>query len=81
MNSTKDVIENHIRRFREGNIKGVLDDFSPDAILPPHWSAQGYGEITDECSPKQTSRRFRCIRCQILAFVPDASVHSVPCSG
>ena len=33
MNSTKDVIENHIRRFREGNIKGVLDDFSPDAIL------------------------------------------------
>jgi hypothetical protein len=33
MNSTKDVIENHIRRFLEGNIKGVLDDFSPDAIL------------------------------------------------
>jgi len=33
MNSTKNVIENHIRRFREGNIKGVLDDFSPDAIL------------------------------------------------
>ena len=33
MNSTKDVIENHIRRFREGNIQGVLDDFSPDAIL------------------------------------------------
>src|SRR5258708_12492685 len=33
MNSTKDVIENHIQRFREGNIKGVLDDFSPDAIL------------------------------------------------
>ena len=33
MNSTKDVIENHIRRFREGNIKCVLDDFSPDAIL------------------------------------------------
>ena len=33
MNSTKDVMENHIRHFREGNIKGVLDDFSPDAIL------------------------------------------------
>ena len=34
MNSTKDVIEtSHIRRFREGNIKGVLDDFSPDAKL------------------------------------------------
>src|SRR4051812_22034031 len=27
MNSKKDVIENHIRRSREGNIKGVLDDF------------------------------------------------------
>jgi len=28
MNSTKDVIEtSHIRGFREGNIKGVLDDF------------------------------------------------------
>jgi SnoaL-like protein len=33
MNSTKDVIENHIRRFREGNIDGVLDDFSLNAIL------------------------------------------------
>ena len=33
MNSTKDVIENHIGRFREGNIDGVLDDFSPNAIL------------------------------------------------
>jgi len=62
MNSTKDVMENHIRRFREGNIKVFLDDFPPDAITPhPHWSAQGYGEITDECSPKQISRRFRCI--------------------
>jgi ketosteroid isomerase-like protein len=33
MNSPKDVIENHIGRFREGNIDGVLDDFSPNAIL------------------------------------------------
>ena len=40
MNSTKNVIENHIRRFREGNIKGVLDDFSPDAILHAHGNAQ-----------------------------------------
>ncbi len=31
-NSTKDVIENQIRRFREGSIEGVLDDSSPDAI-------------------------------------------------
>jgi Sigma-70 region 2 len=33
MNSTKDVMENNIRRSHEGNIKGVLDDFLPDAIL------------------------------------------------
>jgi hypothetical protein len=33
MNSTKDVIDKHIRRSRKENIKGVLDDFSPDAIL------------------------------------------------
>jgi ketosteroid isomerase-like protein len=33
MNSAQDVVANHIRRFREGNLEGVLDDFSPDAIL------------------------------------------------
>ena len=33
MNSTKDVIENHIRR--EGSIKGVLDDFSPVRYSSP----------------------------------------------
>jgi ketosteroid isomerase-like protein len=46
MNSTKDVIENHIRRFREGNIEGVLDDFSPDAILiTPAGPLKGRSEI------------------------------------
>jgi DNA-directed RNA polymerase specialized sigma24 family protein len=33
MNSTKDVIQNRIRPLREGNIRGVLDAFSPDAIF------------------------------------------------
>ena len=33
MNSTKDVIENHIRR--EESIKGVLDDFSPVRYSSP----------------------------------------------
>jgi ketosteroid isomerase-like protein len=48
MNSTKDVIENHIRRFREGNIKRVLDDFSPDAILlTPTGVLKGRGEIKE----------------------------------
>jgi ketosteroid isomerase-like protein len=46
MNSTKDVIENRIRRFREGNIDGVLDDFSPNAILfTPTGPLRGKGEI------------------------------------
>jgi ketosteroid isomerase-like protein len=46
LNSTEDVIENHIRRFREGNIEGVLDDFSPDAILfTPAGPLRGKSEI------------------------------------
>lgn len=46
MNSTKEVIENHIRRFREGNLDGVLDDFSPDAILfTPVRPLRGKSEI------------------------------------
>lgn len=32
-NSTKDVIENHIRSLRERNLDAVLDDFAPDAVL------------------------------------------------
>ena len=46
MNSTKDVIENHIRRFREGNIAGVLDNFFPNAIvLTPVGPLRGKSEI------------------------------------
>jgi hypothetical protein len=46
MKSTKDVIENHILRFREGNLDGVLDDFSPDAILiTPRGLLRGRSEI------------------------------------
>ena len=46
MNSTEGVIESHIRRFREGNIDGVLDDFSPDAVLfTPSGVLRGRSEI------------------------------------
>ena len=46
MNSTKEVIENHIRRFREGNLDGVLDDFSPNAVLlTPAGPLRGKSEI------------------------------------
>jgi hypothetical protein len=40
--ATRGRNENHIRRFREGNLKGVLDDFSPDAVLlPPTGALKG----------------------------------------
>jgi hypothetical protein len=46
MNSSKDVIENHIRRFREGNLDGILHDFSLDAILfTPAGPLSGKGKI------------------------------------
>ena len=45
-NSTKDVIENHIRSFREGNLEAVLDDFAPDAVLfTPSGTLRGRSEI------------------------------------
>ena len=33
MNSTQRVVENHIQRFREGDLEGVLEDFSPEAVV------------------------------------------------
>jgi len=35
MNSTQRVVENHIQRFREGDLDGVLEDFSPEAVVLP----------------------------------------------
>ncbi len=46
MRSTKDVIENHIRRFRGGNLEGILDDYSQEAMLfTPAGLLRGRGEI------------------------------------
>ena len=46
MRSTKDVIENHIRRFRGGDLEGVLDDYSHEAMLfTPAGLLRGRSEI------------------------------------
>jgi hypothetical protein len=46
MNSAKEVIDNHIRCFHQGDIDGVLDDFSPEAILfTPSGTLRGRSEI------------------------------------
>ena len=33
MKSTKDVIDNHLKAFGEGNLKGVLSDYAPDTVF------------------------------------------------
>ena len=46
MNSTQRVVENHIQRFREGDLDGVLEDFSPEAVVfTPSGTLNGKSEI------------------------------------
>ena len=33
MNTTKEVLDNHLMCFGEGDINGILSDYSPAAIL------------------------------------------------
>lgn len=33
MGSTKDVIDHHLKCFGEGDLKGILSDYAPDAVL------------------------------------------------
>ncbi len=33
MSSTKDVLNNHLASFREGNLEGILSDYAPGAVL------------------------------------------------
>jgi ketosteroid isomerase-like protein len=33
MASTKDVLDNHLRCFGEGNLKGILSDYAPGAVM------------------------------------------------
>ncbi len=33
MGSTKDVVDHHLKSFGEGDLKGILSDYAPGAIL------------------------------------------------
>jgi ketosteroid isomerase-like protein len=33
MPSTKDVVDNHLKCFGEGDLKGILSDYAPGAVL------------------------------------------------
>jgi ketosteroid isomerase-like protein len=33
MASTKDVLDHHVKCFGEGDLKGILSDYAPDAVL------------------------------------------------
>ena len=33
MGSTKDVLDNHLKSFWEGNLEGILSDYAPGAVL------------------------------------------------
>jgi ketosteroid isomerase-like protein len=33
MASTKDVLDHHLKSFSEGDLKGILSDYAPDAVM------------------------------------------------
>jgi hypothetical protein len=33
MDSTKDVLDHHLKCFGEGDLKGILSDYAPGAVL------------------------------------------------
>jgi ketosteroid isomerase-like protein len=33
MTSTKDVLDHHLESFRQGDLKGILSDYAPGAVL------------------------------------------------
>ena len=33
MSSTKDVLDHHVKCFGEGDLKGILSDYAPGAVL------------------------------------------------
>ena len=44
--STRDVIDSHLKNFFDGNLKGILSDYVPDAILlTPQGSLRGLDAI------------------------------------
>jgi len=46
MRSTKGIIDNHVKCFREGDLDGILSDYAADAVLfTPQAPLKGVGEI------------------------------------
>ncbi len=46
MASTKDVLDHHVKCFGEGDLKGILSDYAPDAVLfTPDGPLRGADEI------------------------------------
>ena len=44
--STKEVVEQHLKCFREGDLKGILSDYAPDAVFfTPDGPLRGVDEI------------------------------------
>ena len=48
MASTKDVIDHHLKCFGEGDLKGILSDYTPDAVL---FTSDGPLRGTDAIKP------------------------------
>ena len=46
MSSTKDVVDHHLKSFREGDLNGILSDYDPIAILfTPNGPIEGIDAI------------------------------------
>lgn len=46
MASTKEVLDHHMKCFGEGDLKGILSDYAPDAVLfTPNGPLRGADEI------------------------------------
>jgi ketosteroid isomerase-like protein len=48
MASTKDVLDNHLKCFGEGDLKGILSDYAPGAVL---FTSDGPLRGADEIRP------------------------------
>jgi ketosteroid isomerase-like protein len=46
MASTKDVLDHHLKSFSEGDLKGILSDYAPEAVMfTPDGPLRGPDEI------------------------------------
>ena len=48
MASTKDVLDHHLKCFGDGDLKGILSDYSPNAVL---FTPDGPLKSVDAISP------------------------------